>query len=669
MPTYDVPGVYIEEQTGPGVIAGVGTSTAAFIGPASRGPLNEARRVSSFEEFLALYALPLADGTLWPYIDSPRRFYLAHGVRGFFENGGRQAFVVRVGTARATTWNIENQDNEVVFRLRARQEGIGGDQITVQVQATSATPAAGHPVATGSATVSAINGTDLTVSNAAPFRVGDPVTEAGPPAATITAIKPGNILTLSNTIAGLAVGDTLRTANITPTLNTFRMADTTGIRAGSVVLIRGDDAANPGTAVENYAIVESVDQAGFVTLAASPARANSFNLAVAQPPVLISQEFRLIITAPNTPAETFTNLSLEPMHSNYVFAAVDSDSVEVVPPATPPLASTFPDRLVAPVAGNVPVAVAGQNDDPGAVGAPEYEAGLRVLREIDDVNLVCIPDAAANADWQAIQLAMIAHCLEPKLQDRFAILDSRPGAPPSGPGSVEQHRQAVESERGFAALYYPWLEVREPIPPTRPRPAVPTTIYVPPSGHMAGVFARTDNERGVHKAPANTGVRGVLGLERRLSDGQHGPLNLLGVNVLRIFPGSAQVVVWGARTTVDPDVTDWIYVNVRRLLLFIEESIEEGIRFAVFEPNNLALWQKLRRTISEFLTRVWRDGALFGAKPEVAFYVRIDEALNPPSTRALGRLYIEIAVAPVRPAEFIIVRIGLWDGGSEVSEG
>jgi phage tail sheath protein FI len=185
---------------------------------------------------------------------------------------------------------------------------------------------------------------------------------------------------------------------------------------------------------------------------------------------------------------------------------------------------------------------------------------------------------------------------------------------------------------------------------------------------MAGIYARTDNERGVHKAPANTGMQGVLGLEIRLSDRQQGPLNLKGVNVLRIFPGSGQVTVWGARTTVDPNITDWLYVPVRRLMLYIEESIEEGIRWAVFEPNDLALWQKLKLTIKDFLTRVWRDGALFGDKEEKAFYVRIDEALNPPSVRAIGRLYIEIGVAPVRPAEFIIVRIGLWDGGSEVKE-
>jgi phage tail sheath protein FI len=182
------------------------------------------------------------------------------------------------------------------------------------------------------------------------------------------------------------------------------------------------------------------------------------------------------------------------------------------------------------------------------------------------------------------------------------------------------------------------------------------------------VFARSDGERGIHKAPANTDVQGVSGLEQRLSDGQHGPLNLKGINVLRIFPGAGQVTVWGARTTVDPNITDWLYINVRRLMLYIEESIEEGIRWAVFEPNNLALWQKLKRTISEFLTRVWRDGALFGDTADKAFYVRIDEALNPPTTRAIGQLYIEIGVAPVRPAEFIIVRIGLWDGGAEVKE-
>ena len=663
MPTYDTPGVYIEEQTGPGVIAGVGTSTAAFIGPARRGPLLEAVRISSYEEFLSLYAAPRPDGSFDPFITSPRRFYLAHAVRGFFLNGGRQAYIVRVGTAGATAWDVENQDNQVVFRVQAREEGVAGDNITVAVQEAHATGDPGPAVATGTATVApgGINGLRVTVNDASPFRAGDWVTEDESARARITALLPGNVLELSSPIAALGDGDTLRIANLTPAQTSIRMAGTAGLSPGSVVLIAGDDADNPGTPVENYALVESVDAAGFVTFASAPARANTFNLDAAAP-TLTSQEFRLLVTPPGGPAQSFDNLSLEPVHPRYAFSAVSSDRVQILPPPAPPTTAGFPGRLIDPVAGDLPITVNGQDDDPGAVATANFEAGLGVLRNVDEVNILCIPDAT-HIDPVSIHQAMILHCVD--LKDRFAILDAPQGLPPSGAGSVEEYRGNVQSPGGVAALYYPWLQVRDPLSAVVP----PPTIYIPPSGHMAGVYARTDGERGVHKAPANTDVRGVLGLERRLSDGQQGPLNLLGINVLRIFQGSSTVVVWGARTTVDPDVTDWIYVNVRRLLLFIEESIEEGIRFAVFEPNNLALWQKLKRTISEFLTRVWRDGALFGESADKAFYVRIDEALNPPSVRALGRLYIEIGVAAVRPAEFIIVRIGLWDGGSDVSEG
>jgi len=249
---------------------------------------------------------------------------------------------------------------------------------------------------------------------------------------------------------------------------------------------------------------------------------------------------------------------------------------------------------------------------------------------------------------------MIDHC--ETMYDRFAILDSIRGATPDK--DIRDQFADVRSERGFAALYYPWILARNPLTGMNER--------WPPSGHIAGVYARTDAQRGVHKAPANTNIRGALGLERLLTNEEQGPLNLMGINVLRVFPEQAQPLVWGARTTATD--RNWQYVNVRRLFLFLEESIEEGIRWAVFEPNNLQLWQKLKRTITEFLTRVWRDGALFGATPKDAFYVRIDEVLNPPSTQALGRLYIEIGVRPAYPAEFIIVRIGIWQGDSNVSE-
>jgi phage tail sheath protein FI len=196
----------------------------------------------------------------------------------------------------------------------------------------------------------------------------------------------------------------------------------------------------------------------------------------------------------------------------------------------------------------------------------------------------------------------------------------------------------------------------------------PTSLVreIPPSGHVAGQYAQNDFQFGVHKAPANAIVNDALGVERRISLIEQGQLNLQGINIVQVFQDGGRPVLWGARTTATD--LNWEYVNIRRLFLFLEESIQDGIRWAVFEPNNLSLWQKLKRTLTDFLTREWRDGALFGAKPEEAFYVRIDDVLNPFSEQQLGRLHIEIGVRPSYPAEFIIVRIGIWDGGSTASE-
>jgi phage tail sheath protein FI len=191
----------------------------------------------------------------------------------------------------------------------------------------------------------------------------------------------------------------------------------------------------------------------------------------------------------------------------------------------------------------------------------------------------------------------------------------------------------------------------------------------PPSAHIAGVYARTDAERGVFKAPANTTVRGALGVEPPgLTDADQDLLNPAGVNAFRLPPAGGPPRVFGARTTSTTTNKVWMYVNIRRLFNWLEESIQEGINWAVFEPNDTRLWKKLERTITAFLAQAQKDGAIFGSKPAEGFYVRIDEALNPPSERMTGRLHMEIGVMPVYPAEFVIVRIGIWDGGSEVAE-
>jgi phage tail sheath protein FI len=250
------------------------------------------------------------------------------------------------------------------------------------------------------------------------------------------------------------------------------------------------------------------------------------------------------------------------------------------------------------------------------------------------------------------------------LADRFGVLDPEPGLTLFASGNtrgIDLQRNGLDSARGYAALYFPWLRV-SPVGPGDP-------ILVPPSGHVCGVMARTDHTRGVFKAPAGIEgiVDGAVAAEPTMSDIDQGQLNLLGINVIRVFKAGGRPVVWGDRTTATD--RNWQYVNIRRLFLFLEESIQEGIRWAVFEPNNYSLWQKLKLTISAFLREQWRDGALFGAKEEEAFYVRIDDVLNPFSEQALGRLHIEIGVRPSYPAEFIIVRIGIWQGGSEVTEG
>ena len=182
---------------------------------------------------------------------------------------------------------------------------------------------------------------------------------------------------------------------------------------------------------------------------------------------------------------------------------------------------------------------------------------------------------------------------------------------------------------------------------------------------MAGIYARSDTERGVHKAPANEVVRGAIGVEKQITKSEQDILNPIGINCIRSFPGRG-IRVWGARTlSSDPA---WRYINVRRLFNFVEKSIQLGTQWVVFEPNDMDLWARIRRDITAFLTMVWRSGALFGATPSQAFYVKCDEETNPPEARDLGQVIIEIGIAPVKPAEFVIFRISQWASGGETSE-
>jgi phage tail sheath protein FI len=280
----------------------------------------------------------------------------------------------------------------------------------------------------------------------------------------------------------------------------------------------------------------------------------------------------------------------------------------------------------------------GKDNGPGA------RTGLKCFEEIDEISLVAAPGVISPA----VQDAILTHCEVRK--DRFAILDS----PEAIQGGVDKLARPRDSKYG--AYYFPWIQVYDP---------ERGNVFVPPSGHVAGVYARTDNERGVHKAPANEIVRGALGLKYTISKGEQDILNPKGINCIRMMQGGG-IRIWGARTlSSDPS---WRYINVRRLFIMVETSIERATQWVVFEPNDHRLWKRVTRTISAFLTLVWRQGALFGETPEKAFYVKCDEETNPPETIDVGQLIVEIGLCPVKPAEFVIFRIGQMPAGGGIEE-
>jgi phage tail sheath protein FI len=268
-------------------------------------------------------------------------------------------------------------------------------------------------------------------------------------------------------------------------------------------------------------------------------------------------------------------------------------------------------------------------------------AGLKLLEVIDEVAIIAAPGHIETTVYQELE----DQCF--RTGDRFALLD-----PPANPADPLNPTMPPASD--YAAFYYPTILVGKDLADD-PDPTGPTPAYVTPIGHIAGVYASVDTNKGVHKAPANEVLRGAIGVKAALTDAQQNSLNPLGVNVLRMFSGN--VVVWGART-VSTDVT-WRYVNVRRLVNYVEESLQEGLRWAVFEPNNLTLRKQITRSVRAFLDGVWRDGALFGATADEAYYVRFPDSFNSDDDRAQGKLTMEIGLRVTYPAEFIIIRIGL----------
>jgi len=430
----------------------------------------------------------------------------------------------------------------------------------------------------------------------------------------------------------------------------------TGIEPGSLLKL-------PSTVTPRYVTVAEVHKTStetFVIL--EPAFTGTVN----EDDPVQTEEFDLYATDGKTD-ETFKNLSLNPNHSRYIKKIVTKKSSNLicigditgVPPVIPmPTSDDIPGWCLTGGNDGFPANSANDNDlNPIYEGQPNDEPALRTglytFKNVDEINIVAIPGITSKY----LQQKMITHC-EITMKDRFAVLDPLTGADLN---EIKTQRNLFDTS--YAALYYPWVYAFDPL--------TKEYINIPPSGYVCGIYARTDVERGVHKAPANEKINGVVNLEklngrfRVVNKGTQEILNPIGVNCIRAFPGRG-IRVWGARTISSN--TLWKYINVRRLFLYIEESIEEATQWVVFEPNNEKLWARVRASITEFLTRVWKDGALMGTKAEEAFFVKCDRTTMTQDDIDNGRLICVIGVAPVKPAEFVIFRIAQWSGGSSVTE-
>ncbi len=399
----------------------------------------------------------------------------------------------------------------------------------------------------------------------------------------------------------------------------------------------------------------------------------------AEPPLNNGEYFNVVVKNGDQILEEYENLTMNPdaapAVADYAVAALEISefiAIEDISQSGQPL-SRRPSTGLYEVA---PPPYVGEPDrfNRDLQGDRDDRTGIQGLFEIDEVSMVACPDLILAYEKGLIDLDQVHGVMEMMLSMcensfpgpayRMAVIDPPPVKPSKGPEPVAPNKQrpadvakwlsTFNRRSMFGATYYPWIQVADPRNGGRPK-------LVPPSGHMMGIWCRTDESRGVFKAPANETPRGVTGLAYETNMREQELLNPVGINCIRNFANyNRGLKVWGARTLVEPDNVQWRYISVRRLLSYIEKSIEIGTQWVVFEPNDQDLWARVTRTVSNFLERLWRDGALFGGSPSEAFYVKCDGELNTHDTMMLGRLYVEVGVCPVRPAEFVIFRISQW---------
>jgi uncharacterized protein len=629
MPEYLSPGVYVEEVSFRSKsIQGVPTSTTGFAGMTRYGPIqyNDAgvrpgpssttpRLVTSFTEFERAY------GGLEPLLidGAERPCYLAHAARAFFLNGGQRLYVSRVFGPRGPA------DPPSDF-------GVASKRVTVGTGA--ATWRARWPGEYGNAyvRVQATRGGNVAFTYPADDPLGRNTWGVQARSARDGAVV--EILTGADA-TNPPKGDDDFVAN--------SLAIVTVAPSGQQTFTRGGGQVNPG----QNDVIQIVECAVTVRVDDATQRHDVYERLSTHPRLL---RFVAKILQKDDPGDedTVVWLDLEEWDDSGdgpldLLQALRGD----------------PGYLTGGHDGTMIASADLAGGEASLDDASVHATGLEALGEIDDIAIVAAPDAATYPDSDdslAAAQALVAHA--EKYRYRIAVVD---GPQESSISEIRAYRGQFDTTHG--ALYHPWIEIFDPL--QRPaQGAPPPRILLPPSGFVAGIYARSDIQRGVFKAPANEVVTGLTRFELNINKGRQDVLNPEGINALRFFAGRGNRV-WGARTmSSDPE---WMYVNVRRLFIFLEHSIEKSTQWAVFEPNNERLWANVRFTIEDFLLLQWKNGALMGTKPEEAYFVRCDRTTMTQNDLDMGRLICLIGVAPVKPAEFVIFRIGQWTADSKLS--
>jgi phage tail sheath protein FI len=644
MPEYLAPGVYVEEVSYRAKsIEGVGTTTTGFIGPTRYGPVGgEPELLTSFADFERIYGgidslvfEPTPPGTA----QETQANFMAHAVRAFFDNGGTKLYVARVYEFNTNTVPVPNDTGSakgpgttpVIF---ARFPGSGGNMritLTVKVGPNVLTKDADdNPVASG------LTDADLVYIK----QVGTPNNP----------LVPEGFYDVIKSSEGVVTFDNATTSGVI-TLADFDAPENYSVHIVTVIVsvrrpgrfsndeLVGEFSLHPESrnSIAKYFQDEPESRNRFLHVPFA-IRPGSITTGSALAPALLGTGMEDIIlrqVAPDDELATFTT----PRDARPT-----------------PAELTVVINLTSGSDGRLPSANSYRGNDTGPV-----MSGLFTFEGIDEISIVAAPGStyqstelgATDNDRRASQITSNLLTHVEKMRYRVAVLDSPDAFVLS---EVRNFRGKFDSKH--AALYFPWITVLDPNDPDGIR-----EIELPPSGFVAGIYARNDVEHGVFKAPANEVVRGAIGFETLLNKAQQDVLNPEGINCFRFFEGRGYRL-WGARTiSSDPE---WKYISVRRYFAYLEHSVDKGTQWAVFENNGDALWANIRRTVEDFLFNEWRSGALLGEKPEQAFFVRCDRSTMTQNDLDNGRLICLVGVAVVKPAEFVIFRIGQWTADRKV---